>query len=63
MRSTVRVGNAGGYWGDDPRALESQVLGPEPPEFVTADFLAEITMSICRSSAPAIPRPATPATS
>ena len=46
MRKTVRVGNAGGYWGDDPQALRSQVLGPEPPEFVTADFLAEITMSI-----------------
>ena len=46
MKRTVRVGNAGGYWGDDPRALESQVMGPEPPEFVTADFLAEITMSI-----------------
>lgn len=46
MKQTVRVGNAGGYWGDDPRALRSQVLGPDPPEFVTADFLAEITMSI-----------------
>ena len=46
MKRIVRVGNAGGYWGDDPRALASQVLGPEPPEFVTADFLAEITMSI-----------------
>lgn len=45
-RRTVRVGNAGGYWGDDPRALERQVLGPEPPEFVTSDFLAEISMSI-----------------
>lgn len=46
VKRTVRVGNAGGYWGDDPQALRSQVLGPEPPEFVTADFLAEITMSI-----------------
>ena len=45
-KRTVRVGNAGGYWGDDPQALRSQVLGPEPPEFVTSDFLAEITMSI-----------------
>ena len=45
-KPTVRVGNAGGYWGDDPQALSAQVLGPEPPEFVTADFLAEITMSI-----------------
>ncbi len=43
---TVRIGNAGGYWGDDPRALERQVLGPDPPEFVTVDYLAEITMSI-----------------
>ena len=50
MKRTVRVGNAGGYWGDDPRALESQVLGPEPPEFVTADFLAEITMSILQKA-------------
>ena len=45
-RRTVRVGNAGGYWGDDPRALERQILGPEPPEFLTSDFLAEISMSI-----------------
>ena len=42
----VRVGNASGYWGDDPRALERQVLGSAPPEFITSDFLAEITMSI-----------------
>ncbi len=42
----VRVGNAGGYWGDDPAALGQQVLGEAPPAFVTADFLAEITMSI-----------------
>ncbi len=48
MSDLVRIGNAGGYWGDDPRALERQVLGPEPPEFVTSDFLAEITMSILR---------------
>ena len=45
-KRTVRVGNAGGYWGDDPTALRRQVLGPEPPDFVTSDFLAEITMSI-----------------
>ena len=45
-RHSVRVGNAGGYWGDDPRALERQILGPEPPEFITSDFLAEISMSI-----------------
>ena len=44
----VRVGNAGGYWGDDRRALERQVLGPEPPEFVTSDFLAEISMGLLK---------------
>ncbi len=42
---TVRVGNAGGYWGDDPGALRRQLeLGPL--DYVTQDFLAEITMSI-----------------
>lgn len=46
MTRIVRVGNAGGFWGDDPGALRSQVLGANPPDFVTADFLAEITMSI-----------------
>ncbi len=45
-KKIVRVGNAGGYWGDDPGALRRQVLGPSPPDFVTADFLAEITMGI-----------------
>ena len=44
----VRVGNAGGYWGDDRRALERQVLGPAPPEFVTTDFLAEISMGLLK---------------
>lgn len=44
----VRVGNAGGYWGDDRRALERQVLGPEPPEFMTSDFLAEISMGLLK---------------
>ncbi len=42
---TVRVGNAGGYWGDDPGAMRRQLeLGPL--DYVTQDFLAEITMSI-----------------
>ena len=50
MKRTVRIGNAGGYWGDDPLALRSQVLGADPPEFVTVDFLAEITMSILQKA-------------
>jgi hypothetical protein len=42
----VRIANAGGYWGDDPHALRRQVLGKLPIDYVSADFLAEITMSI-----------------
>ena len=43
--STIRVGNAGGYWGDDPQALYRQ-LSRGPVDYVTMDFLAEVTMSI-----------------
>ena len=45
MRSTVRVANASGYWGDDPTALARQVRGGAV-DYVTLDFLAEITMVI-----------------
>ena len=43
---TVRIGNASGYWGDDLEALHQQLTGPL--DYVTLDFLAEITMSILR---------------
>src|SRR5512134_3376582 len=43
---TVRIGNAGGYWGDDPYALRRQLLGPKPLDYVSIDFLAELSMSI-----------------
>lgn len=42
---TVRVGNAGGYWGDDLGAMKRQ-LGQSRLDYLTQDFLAEITMSI-----------------
>jgi len=42
----VRIGNASGYWGDDLDALHQQLTGPL--DYVTLDFLAEITMSILR---------------
>jgi len=45
---TLRIGNAGGYWGDDPYALRRQVLGPLRVDYISIDFLAEITMSILR---------------
>ncbi len=45
MRGPVRIGNASGYWGDDPEALARQVRGGAL-DYVTLDFLAEITMVI-----------------
>ena len=41
----LRIGNASGYWGDDLTVLRRQIEGG-PLDFVTLDFLAEITMSI-----------------
>ena len=43
-RKTVRIGNASGYWGDDSDALAQQAAGPL--DYITLDFLAEITMSV-----------------
>jgi hypothetical protein len=42
----IRIANAGGYWGDDPYALRRQVCGPLKIDYVSIDYLAEITMSI-----------------
>ncbi len=44
-KQMIKIGNAGGYWGDDPSALERQVRGGQL-DYITMDFLAEITMSI-----------------
>lgn len=45
MKDCVRIANASGYWGDDPEALYRQVAGG-PVDYVTLDYLAEITMVI-----------------
>ena len=43
--NSIRIANAGGYWGDDLGQFQRQAaLGPV--DYVTLDFLAEITMSI-----------------
>lgn len=47
MKKKIRIGNAGGYWGDDLDALRRQLEGG-PLDYITMDFLAEITMSILR---------------
>src|SRR6266850_1017750 len=55
MRGPVRVANASGYWGDDPGALAGQVRGGAL-DYVTLDFLAEITMVILQRQRARDPR-------
>ncbi len=47
MQSKIRIGNAGGFWGDDLGAMRRQLEGG-PLDYISIDFLAEITMSILR---------------
>lgn len=55
MPESIRIANAGGYWGDDLRQFRRQVeLGPT--DYVTLDFLAEITMSIMQKQRARDPR-------
>jgi hypothetical protein len=55
MPDLIRIANAGGYWGDDLAQFRRQVeLGPV--DYVTLDFLAEITMSIMQKQRARDPR-------
>src|SRR5881296_1153331 len=55
MPDSIRIANAGGYWGDDLAQFRRQVeLGPV--DVVTLDFLAEITMSIMQKQRARDPR-------
>ena len=55
MLDMIRIANAGGYWGDDLAQFKRQLeLGPV--DFVTLDFLAEITMSIMQKQRARDPR-------
>ena len=47
VKRKIRIGNAGGYWGDDMDALRRQLEGGRL-DYITMDFLAEITMSILK---------------
>jgi len=47
MKSQIKIGNAGGFWGDDLGAFNRQLTGGRL-DYITIDFLAEITMSILR---------------
>ncbi|HVP14805.1 MAG TPA: acyclic terpene utilization AtuA family protein [Terriglobales bacterium] len=55
MPEMIRIANAGGYWGDDLAQLGLQLeLGPV--DYVSLDFLAEITMSILQKQRARDPR-------
>ncbi|HPI32308.1 MAG TPA: DUF1446 domain-containing protein, partial [candidate division Zixibacteria bacterium] len=54
VKKKIRIGNAGGYWGDDLGALRRQLTGG-PLDYITMDFLAEITMSILQRQRKANP--------
>src|SRR5512132_3832830 len=55
MPDMIRIANAGGYWGDDLSQFKRQIeLGPV--DYVTLDFLAEITMSIMQKQRARDPR-------
>jgi hypothetical protein len=45
MKKTVRIGNSSGFWGDEPMAMRRQVLTGRL-DYLTADYLAEVSMSI-----------------
>ncbi len=42
---TIRIANAGGYWGDDPEAI-GRALGVEGVDYIVSDYLSEITLVI-----------------
>lgn len=52
----IRIGNASGYWGDDPYALRRQVLGKLALNYISMDFLAEVSMSILQKQRSRDPR-------
>src|SRR2546426_3338313 len=55
MLDPIRIANAGGYWGDDLAQFKRQLeLGPV--DYLTLDFLAEITMSIMQKQRARDPR-------
>lgn len=47
MKNAIKIGNAGGFWGDDKTAISRQLVGGDL-DYITIDYLAEITMSILR---------------
>lgn len=42
----IKIGNAGGFWGDSPQAPERLLLQQPDLDFLTMDYLAEVSLSI-----------------
>jgi len=55
MDRTIRIANAGGFWGDWLEAPKRQVLGGEI-DYLTLDYLAELTMSMLSKQKESDPR-------
>ncbi len=47
MKDKIKIGNAAGFWRDDLEALKRQITCGEL-DYITIDYLAEITMSILK---------------
>jgi len=45
MRNSIRIGGAGGFWGDSPAAIE-QLVSKGDVDYIILDYLAELTMAI-----------------
>ena len=46
MRDVIRIGNAQGFWGDRPAAARELLAQVPDLDFLTMDYLAEVSMSI-----------------
>lgn len=46
MKRIIRVGNAQAFWGDRPQAAAELLTAQPDLDFLTMDYLAEVTMSI-----------------
>jgi hypothetical protein len=45
INKIIRIGNASGFWGDEPTALRQQLSGGSL-DYIVSDYLAEVSMSI-----------------
>src|ERR1700722_20251129 len=46
MQQLVKIGNAQGFWGDQPRAAATLISQQPDLDYLTLDYLAEVSLSI-----------------